>query len=41
MAATGMDTKDDPARDASVDHGDVLKGDIIVGAIAGREVREV
>ena len=34
------DTKDTGPRDASIDDGDVLKGDIVIGAIAGREVRE-
>lgn len=40
MAAPGSDMKDDTTRDDSVDHGDILKGDIVVGAIAGREVQQ-
>lgn len=32
--------KDDATRNESVDDGDVLKGDIVVGAIAGREVQQ-
>lgn len=35
------DVKNTPGRDDSIDNGDVLKGDIVVGAIAGREVQQV
>lgn len=39
MAAIDNDAKTAPARDDSIDQGDVLKGDITVGAIGGRDVQ--
>lgn len=40
MATTETDLKDTAARDHSIDHGDVLKGSIVVGAIAGEQVQQ-
>lgn len=40
MASPAVDVKDSTGRDDSIDHGDVLKGDIVVGAIAGRDVQQ-
>lgn len=40
MASTEQDVKDTTGRDDSVDRPDILKGDIVVGAIAGRDVQQ-